>query len=200
MFEIEEQRAENLNRTSSDALHGRRLAEFNTLQEDEVKESISREMSSGGLETSGDEPQISLSETVSKLTLKAPFLDTWDGSYEAKLDFTEHNPLYEATAGDRENLGGERLVSPNFEFTRPGRYRFRIFANDQIIHIHGELELKAPHFYFIPSVLPFTSESARCERRHEELAVKIPANLHCVIPCLFRSFVSKSRSIVRLEN
>ena len=52
------------------------------------------------------------------------------------LDFTDRNKMYESTAADRSLLGGGRVVTPNFEFSRPGRYRFRIFANDQVVHIH----------------------------------------------------------------
>jgi hypothetical protein len=155
LFAIEEERETNLNRTTS-ATHtdyghaswqsdmnagktstqtrsGRRMEEVDPGLDAEVEAQISH--LSGDI-TSNDEPQISLSEGLSNLVHIAPMADNWDGSYAGKLDFTESNELYESTASDRETLGAERLVAPNFEFTRPGRYRMRIFANGQVVHFH----------------------------------------------------------------
>ena len=70
-------------------------------------------------------PQHADPADLDNLVIKAPLADNWDGSYQGSLDFTETNEMYADTAVERQNLGGEPLVSPNWRFTRPGRYHFR---------------------------------------------------------------------------
>jgi Ca2+-binding EF-hand superfamily protein len=80
--------------------------------------------------------QTSVSDSVQNLSVIVPILDNWDGTYTAKLDFSSANEYYELTAIDRINLGGEALQPTDFVFTSPGRYGFRVFCNEQLIHFH----------------------------------------------------------------
>lgn len=60
------------------------------------------------------------------------------------MDFTHNNAHYESTANERQILGGEPLTSPDWRFTQPGRYHFRLFAgvgpskDYSLVHIYDQ--------------------------------------------------------------
>lgn len=118
-----------------------------------------------------DEPDVDLSSTLANLTLVAPFLDNWDGTYMAKFDFTEQNTLYEASATDRENLNGEQLLPPDWKFSKPGRYAFRIFHGKgpsedyKPLHIHDQKmwHLNMHHIDCVDSRAFADPTGARCQ-------------------------------------
>ena len=161
---------------------GRRLQDTDviTAEEAEASDALGAEYASlpdGDLSMSigGDSSLETMSEAIANMSIIAPFLDNWDGSLTAKFDFTSDNEYYESTANDRVNFGGEALRPTEFVFANPGRYHFRIFCNDMVVHF---FETANWHLNMHPidclDPLSFPDESgARC-RCHAGYAPQAP--------------------------
>ena len=143
LFKIKEERESNLNRTDvtdgqqSVGSAGRRMAELDVAAEAEVIAYVEHQDYTG-IQGGNDAPLITLGDHLANLVVVSPMKDLWNGRYIGQFDFSDTNEDYEGTANDRENLGDVAVVSPEWSFTRPGRYRFRVFGNNQLVHIHGE--------------------------------------------------------------